>query len=255
MTNQNKKDDTPITVTRKALRITGEKSEKVDETLVREVQITVKLNGRKFASFMASPKDLEPLAAGFLLCEGVISRADKISGITVEKDGWAVDVSVPGAPAPGALSTDRAGMPDMSAIAPVTAGVRFTGAAVDRCMREMENASDAFRKTGGVHAAALADGNGIKYFAEDVSRHNAVDRVIGRAFLEGAEMGVLMLLCTCRVSIAILARAARCAIPVVISRSAPTDLAVQEADRLGVTLAGFARKGRMNVYSGEHRLT
>jgi len=108
-------------------------------------------------------------------------------------------------------------------------------------MTEAQRMSELFKTTGGVHSSAVCSGGKILYFREDVGRHNSVDKLIGRCFLEGIDMGDKVLLTTGRISSEILIKAAKMGVPVLASRSAPTELAVRHAEELGVTIAGFVR--------------
>jgi FdhD protein len=121
-------------------------------------------------------------------------------------------------------------------------------------MQELDRRSELHRRTGGVHAAALASPSGILVFREDIGRHNAVDKAVG-AWL-GREGGFAdkILLCSGRLSSEILSKALRCRIPVLVSRSAPTDRGVALARRFNLTLVGFARGRRLNIYSGAERI-
>ena len=121
-------------------------------------------------------------------------------------------------------------------------------------MKDLERASALFRETGGVHAAALTDGRSLVAFAEDIGRHNAVDKVIGRCLRAGVPLGSLAALSTGRVSANVLAKAARVGVPVVASHGAVTSRAIDLALAAGVTVVGFARGQRMNVYTSPWRL-
>jgi len=110
-----------------------------------------------------------------------------------------------------------------------------------------------FTLTGGVHAAAISDGKNILFFSEDIGRHNAVDKVIGKTFLNGINFSITILLSSGRISLEIVKKAITAGIPVVLSRSAPTSLAIQTASVKNLTLIGFLRGKRFNIYSGYER--
>jgi FdhD protein len=134
-------------------------------------------------------------------------------------------------------------------------GFRVSAARIGELMHVLARLSEVHRRTGGVHGAALADEEGIRVFREDIGRHNAVDKVIGRRLAEGGGFQRCLLLTSGRVSSEVLAKAVRCRVPVLVSRTAPTDRSVEEARRQNLTLAGFARGERMNLYAAPERVT
>ncbi len=119
----------------------------------------------------------------------------------------------------------------------------------------LEEESTTFRKTGGVHSAALGDSKGMLVRYEDIGRHNAVDRILGYAFLNRIDPKDKCLLLSGRISSEILIKAAHYGIPVVVSRSAPTFLAVELADEFNLAVVGFARGERLTVYSHPERVS
>ncbi len=109
-------------------------------------------------------------------------------------------------------------------------------------------------QTGGVHSAALADRQKIHLFAEDIGRHNAVDKLIGKAFLAGIPVEDKILLSSGRISGEIMTKVIRNRIPIMISRTAPTCMSITYAEDHGITLIGFARGNRMNIYTHPQRV-
>ena len=136
----------------------------------------------------------------------------------------------------------------------VLSDLRVAPADVLALSKGFQGASELYRSTHGVHSAALCDARKILVFAEDIGRHNAVDKVIGRCLLDGLDLTDRILVTSGRISSEILFKAAGCGIPVLISKSAPTDMGVDLARELGITLIGFVRGGGMNVYAGEQRI-
>jgi FdhD protein len=122
-------------------------------------------------------------------------------------------------------------------------------------MHEALQVSEVHRRTGGVHMAALADASGLLFLREDIGRHNAVDKVVGANLAASGSFGDKVLLASGRLSSELLAKALRCGVPVLVSRSAPTDRSIALARERGLTLIGFARGRRMNVYSAPKRLS
>jgi len=119
---------------------------------------------------------------------------------------------------------------------------------------EFQHRSQIFKTTGGVHSAALCDTKSILIFSEDIGRHNAIDKIFGECILKDIPTGDRILVTSGRVSSEILLKAAKRNIPLLISKSAPTDLGVKLANDLGVTLIGFVRGKRMNVYANDWRV-
>ncbi|MGB2823980.1 MAG: formate dehydrogenase accessory sulfurtransferase FdhD, partial [Phycisphaerae bacterium] len=120
--------------------------------------------------------------------------------------------------------------------------------------RQFQKSMDLWKRTGGVHACALADGERILIVAEDVGRHNAFDKVVGRAFLEGVEPADKLMLTTGRLSAEMVSKAVAARLALVVGRGAVTALAIDLARRFGITLVGFARASRFNVYTGFQRV-
>jgi len=122
-------------------------------------------------------------------------------------------------------------------------------------VREFQHRSQIYKTTGGVHSAALCDTGSILLFNEDIGRHNAIDKIFGECVLNGISVDGRVIVTSGRVSSEILLKVVKRDIPVLISRSAPTNLGVRLADDLGVTLIGFVRGERMNVYTNGWRVT
>jgi FdhD protein len=133
-------------------------------------------------------------------------------------------------------------------------GVTFRQEKIKAIFREFHQKSDTYKLTGGVHGAALTDGERILVFAEDIGRHNAVDKVIGYCLLENLSFEGTIMLASGRLSSEIVSKCARCRIPLLVSRAAPTSLAITIAQSSGLTLVGFVRGERMNVYTGRQRI-
>ena len=120
--------------------------------------------------------------------------------------------------------------------------------------REFGRRGVLYRLTGGVHACGIADPDRLRLFAEDVGRHNAFDKVVGMALLEGMDLSDKIALTTGRLSAEIVGKAIAHRVPILASSSAPTAMGVQWSRRFGLTLVGFLRAGRMNVYTGYQRV-
>lgn len=241
---------------------------KKSDLVVRETPVTIFLNDVDLVTLLCSPKDLEYLAVGFLFAEGLIKGKEDIKGIFADKKDGAVWVETVGGRKPHdniltrRLITSGCGKGMSFIDSPKhrksTKGTRdfeVDVSQVEQLMKEFQARSQIYRMTGGVHGAGLANAHGIVAFNEDIGRHNAVDKIIGESVLKGIKTDELMMMTSGRISSDLLVKAARARIPVIVSRSAPTDLAVRLARDLGITIVGFARGSRMNVYSNEWRIT
>jgi len=125
---------------------------------------------------------------------------------------------------------------------------------ITELMRTFEKKSITYKKTGGVHYAALCDEENIFAFCEDIGRHNAIDKIIGEALYKNLNMEELIVLTSGRISSEVMFKVQKMGSAVIISRGAPTGLAVQLADKWNVTLVGFVRGHRMNVYTAKERI-
>ena len=230
--------------------------------IVREVPLTVLVNGKELATLQCTPDRLEYLAVGFLLSEGLIKKETEIKGITLNEKGWYIRVEIAGddlleegitskrvigTGCSGSISFYRA--VDAKDCLPLKSNIIISKEKIFSMMKEFLGMSDLHRDTHGVHSAALCGRERIEIFAEDIGRHNAIDKIIGECFLKGISIEDGIILTTGRVSSEILIKAAKQRIPVIAARSVPTDMAVGLAERLNVTLVGSVGDSRMNIYT------
>jgi FdhD protein len=234
----------------------------------REFPLTIMLNGEQLVTVLCSPGDLEALAVGFLYSEGMIRTKEEITALTLDAERGIVRIrTAEDKTADGKLFMKRVlttgcgrGMAfysyaDLDRKKRVQSDLRVTPAEVLELSRRFQGASELYRTTHGVHSAALCDSREMLVFAEDIGRHNAVDKVIGRCLREEIPVADRILITSGRISSEILFKAAGSGIPVIVSKSAPTDMGVDLALELGITLVGFVRGGGMNVYAGEERIS
>jgi FdhD protein len=217
------------------------------EEVVVEEPFAIQLDGETLAVTMRTPGHDDELSAGFLLAEGHDPRG--VAGARVAKRGTLSQASC------GVCGRD--GVEDLVArLAPVAATTRFAPAAIVEAMQRLPEHQPAFARTGGLHAAALFTAKGELLIArEDVGRHNAVDKVLGRAALDGClPLSEHLLAVSGRTSFEIVQKAVTAGVPALIAISAPSSLAVELAERFGVLLIGFARGAGFTVYAGQFRL-
>jgi len=235
--------------------------------VVREIPVTLRLNGREIITLLASDDALDFLAAGFLKAEGFVSSREDLVAITVAPQGEAVDVEATGVdPLAEKLLERRTvtsgcgkGTTFTHAVdalqarqAPV--GPRVSAGQIRQLMHGLLRGSALYREAGGVHSAALATAGEIVLFRDDIGRHNAVDKIHGECFLRDIPVADKLLLTTGRISSEILVKAAKLGVAILVSRSSPTDLALELAERTGITVVGQVRGGGLTIYTGEERV-
>lgn len=234
----------------------------VRDAAVVERRVDIRVNGETYLSVMATPRKLEFLALGLLYGEGVIDDVDEVQAVVADESGLAVDVMVSRAVCSERKRVRISGfgmgmVPEnllqQAGKAPLWKEVSLDPERLMALMEEFNQRSGLFRKTGAVHSCCFCRGD-KRIFEEDVGRHNALDKVVGQCLSERLGTTGAVLLTTGRVSTEILLKTAKAGICMLISRSAPTDRAVILARDLDMTLVGFARGDRFNVYSGEERI-
>lgn len=239
------------------LRYDGECSNEVDDIVVREYPLTIFLNGEELVTLLCSPKALDFLVYGFLISEGIIQDKKDITAIAVDEEKGVVDVftSQQKDMTTGCgRGTVFYNIHDVISCRPAEEGLKVEAKKLLALMREFSTASEVFQNTGGVHSAALSDGNDILIYHEDVGRHNALDKVLGEAFVKNILFTDKLILTSGRISSEMLTKAVKRGIPMVVSRSAPMDLALQIGEEMNTTIVGFVRGNRMNVYTGSSRI-
>jgi FdhD protein len=257
------------------LRVRGGESERASDELAAEEPLEIRLAGERVAVTMRTPvpgQDAE-LGIGFLVGEGILAAGD-VAGASEcrapEGDGGLVDVRLrPGAAAAGGwqrafYATSSCGICGKSSIEavrreapPVADGPQFGATVIESLPEALRASQRVFERTGGLHAAALFAPDGrLELAREDVGRHNAVDKVVGRMAMDGRlPLRDQILLVSGRVSFEIVQKALLAGIPAVGAVSAPSTLAVRLAREANMTLIGFLRPGGFNVYAGEQRVS
>lgn len=213
----------------------------VDEVVV-EHELGLWVNGEHVRTMLCSPSELEDLAVGFLFAEGLISGAGDIKKIEIE-GGSKIQATVEKTPFCPHIDKEHQ-----------NPSFQFTPELAWNQMKNFAEASKLFQETGGVHSAAICDQEGIRFFAEDIGRHNAVDKAFGKALRAGLEFQNTYFLTSGRIAGDLVRKVIKAGIPIVLSYSAPTETAIRLAEEAGVTLVGFIREERMNVYTGDFRM-
>ena len=231
--------------------------------VAREAPVTLFVNGQEWVTLMCTPSELNYLAVGFLSSEGLISGLSDIALLRVcEEVEGEIHIQLireANLPSRRVLTSGCGGGVTFAGLAdqrePITCSRRLSPVQVLKLVADLQQASELHNQAGGVHTSALSDGERLLIVAEDVGRHNTLDKILGRCLFTGQDTTGQILLTTGRISTEMLTKAAHMEVPVVISRTSPTDLAVRLARAWGITLVGYVRGGNFNVYSGEWRIS
>lgn len=249
------------------IRIRGGLFEETTDQVASEIGFTLNVNNKQVVTLLCTPEELDAMAVGFLLSEGILKDSKSLLDVQVDEKTFTVSATLADIPddidatfhkktitsgcGRGITFTD---VSNLKNIEPNRSFLRISAEEIQTLLKEFRSISELFMKTGGVHSAALADGQGIHLFAEDIGRHNAVDKLIGKAFLAGIPVEDKILISSGRISGEISTKVIRNRIPVIISRTAPTCMAITYAEDHGITLIGFARANRMNIYTHPQRI-
>jgi FdhD protein len=240
------------------------KREGVDDRLAVEEPLEIRVDGEPLSVTMRTPGHDDELALGFLYGEGLID-SPHAAGLTTDLAANVIDVEGPLLRDPGRrqfYTSSSCGVCGKGALEEVAAVVTTRPPAGPVVKRELLAAlpeglhQPAFEQTGGLHATGLFEASGEQVLSrEDVGRHNAMDKVIGRALLDGLlPLGERILCVSGRLSFELVQKAAVAGTPILVGVGAPSSLAVELAAEQGMTLCGFARGGHVNVYSGGERV-
>ena len=226
--------------------------------VVREALIRLHVNGRELARLMCTPEQLDDLALGFLRSEGLIRELADVRLVVVCPSRTCVEVwlkdanlELPGRPVLTSGCGGGITFADLEAAgAPVRSGLCVRAGEIGWLMTELL----AGQEGRGIHRSGLADAERLLAVAEDVGRHNTLDKIWGYCLKEGIKTQDRILLTTGRISSEMMGKAARMGVPFVVSRTSPTSLSVALAEAWNITLVGYARRTSMNVYTGQERV-
>jgi FdhD protein len=244
----------------------GEKEEKT-QWIVQEKPVSLHLNNQEMVTLLCAGHHLDELAAGFFYAEGFIETLEDLVNIQADEVSGKVEVTTRTDPSlvqnlwQKRTVTSGCGKGTLFYYAldallsqPVTSSFGFTPSQIWERMADLNRLSETYRHTHGVHNTALSTPHEILLFRDDIGRHNAVDMIVGHAFLHEVPLEDKFLFTTGRLTSEILIKAAKVGIPVLVSRNTATTLAIELAKSLNITLIGYVRAGKFTVYSGEERL-
>lgn len=240
----------------------NEEVDEVEDLVVCEYPLTIFLNDQEFITLLCSPKSLKNLSIGFLYSEGIIKSVSDIDSINIdEKMGYAY-IKI------GNVSKFAKQLYGKRVITTGCGKGSIFYNALDslKCkqfknnldmdykklldiMKLFNKKSELFLETGGVHSVGLIDGDDILYFEEDIGRHNALDKIIGSCLIDNVNIEDKAIITSGRITSEIVLKCAKLGIGCIISRSAPTNLAIDTGKKLNIEIIGFARGNKLNVYN------
>jgi FdhD protein len=247
--------------------------EQKKDHIAEEAPLHILLNKTHYATILCTPSQLKELVIGHLISEGILKTVNEIRKISLETNGKCqvklksdidTEKRIPMSRPFARLIVSACGSPDSWPITKLMDRLDLPRApksivqakVISESVKELNKIAETFRKTGGVHIAALYSSDGdLMAFAEDVGRHNAVDKVIGSGISKGIEFERCFLASSGRLTGDIVLKCVRMRIPIVASLAAAIDSGVDVAQRTGMTLVGFVRGKRMNVYTYPERIT
>lgn len=239
-------------------------NEKVEDIVITERPLNIFINNEYYITLMCTPNELEELSIGFLFSQGLIVSKNEIVDIEFSTGDivfikLSKEIELHEQHKKAIVSGCGRGIVDLNMINEkelykVKSKCTFSPESILGCMKEFNTMSGLFLQTGGVHSCCLCGNDGIEMFSEDIGRHNAIDKILGKCLLNNTNRGEKMLFTTGRISSDSIIKTVKAGIPVLVSHSGPTDLAVDMANSLNLTLIGFARGNRMNIYCGIERV-
>ncbi len=233
----------------------------LDTGVIVEKPVSLTVNSQYWLTFMCTPSYLDALAIGFLFNEGLINSIHDIASVRTCANQDNVDVW---------LNCNIEKPADWRRTSGCTGGMtsaktpeklsktkvrdQLTPEKIFKLVDELLNTQQVYREVGGVHTSILSNGGGSFIMAEDIGRHNTLDKISGRYLLEKFKFDNKILITTGRVSSEMLQKAARINASIVVSRTSPSSLSIEMAEKSGITLIGYARRDRFNIYSNPNRI-
>ncbi len=224
-----------------------------------EMPLTIFINGQETVTILCTPTRLTHLVLGFLYLEGIIADMNEVASLRVCEDEPIADVRLSKAeytepPRRTLTSGCGSSVSFKTQEQKVDSDLAVTPEEVLSLMKQLYQQQNLFQLGGGIHCSALCDRKQILVLAEDIGRHNTLDKIMGECLVRRLPTQDGILLTTGRISSEMLLKAARMQVPVVVSRGSPTERAVSLGNELGITVIGYARGNRLSVFSGEERL-
>lgn len=252
----------------KVIKIGEDAEGEFNEVLACEYPLIIFVNKKIVATLLCSPENLKELALGFLRTQLIITKLEDIKDFKLDEVRGVVEVETVDKniieekfyskkvylESIAEDNNSYLNFFDSLNCQPVDSSVVLPFQKVYEFMEKNLSYSEVFKKTRGVHSVALCNTESVVIICEDVARHNALDKVIGQALMKKMFLKDKIIILSGRVSLEMILKAAKMQIPIIISKSAPTSMSVALAKKLNITLVGFVRGRKMNIYANEQRI-
>lgn len=238
----------------------------IEDYVIKEDKIHFYLNGEKFLSVMSIAQYQDAHIVGFLLSEAVISDYSAVSALSVSEDGLRVEICAKVSPegyanlfkektlTSGCCVGVTGNAEKVFECSFISTEYNVNAQSIIESMREFNTPSELFDNTGCVHKAELILEDGSSFVAEDIGRHNAIDKVVGLANMAKKDIRKSVMYASGRLSMEMVVKCVMHKIPIVVSRAAVTYQGIKSANEHGITLVGFARNNKMNIYTHSARI-
>ena len=244
----------------------GERVEAPDQ-VVKEYCLTIYLNDTELVTLLCTPQKLDYLTIGFLASEGLLEKTSDVKTLHIDAERGIAYVESGEVPDLASTFFEKRTITsgcgkgtifynviDSLKAQKIQSDMRMESGQILELMKELQKKAELFQLTGGVHSCALASVDALRIVTEDVGRHNAIDKIFGECLMKEIPLSDKIILSSGRISSEIVLKVAKRGVPFIISRAAPTTLAIQLAQELGITLVGFVRGTRMNIYAHAERV-
>ncbi|MED4652767.1 formate dehydrogenase accessory sulfurtransferase FdhD [Bacillus pseudomycoides] len=259
----------PVQETYKMIRYQGGAFSEREDEVVTESPVTIKLNGEEYVTVVCTPNYIEDMIIGFLISEGIIASYENIDELWIQKDKGVAHVKTSQINplyqtlynkryVTSCCGKSRQGFVFVNDAAKAKTlhdiHVTITPEECFHLMSTLQQSSTTFRQTGGVHNTALCDRNTVLISRMDIGRHNALDKIYGHCLRNNISVKGKIIAFSGRISSEILLKVSKIGCEIVLSKSAPTKLALQLAHDLGITVVGFIRNDSCNIYTHPKRV-
>ncbi len=245
------------------LQINDKKQEPISGYTIVEAPVSLTVNGEVWTTFMCTPVHLEAMMVGFLFNEGVIHGMNEVVDVRICDHGDNVDIWLTNdAHKPESWTRTSGCTGGVTAVAsiqrpePVSASNEFTLSPIqiNHLVEMLFESQELYRVTGGVHTSALSDGDKVILSAEDIGRHNTLDKIAGLCLMKDIWPEKRILITTGRISSEMLQKAVRIGAKFISSRTSPSSMSIELAEAWDITLIGYARRNRFNLYANPQRV-